>query len=91
MKKPKLVSLETLHRENISRFDTLAFEVRAHIVADNRRFDDLDKTLEGIATDMKSLLATRSFTRGVMRTVVLGSTAISTVIGLVIAYFAGHH
>jgi hypothetical protein len=85
----KTVSLEKLHRENLQKFDVLAAEVRAHIKADNERFDTIDDSLTSIADDVKSLLQTRSFTKGAWKAIVSIAVAVSTVVGLVIAWVKG--
>jgi hypothetical protein len=46
--------------------------------------------LDGISLDVKSLLESRSFTRGVLRTATAVSTVVSVIIGLVVAYLRGH-
>ena len=81
--------LEQLHRENLVKFDVLATEVRAHISADNERFNTIDESLTGIAADVKSLLHTRSFTKGAWKAIVTIAGATSVIIGLVIAWVKG--
>ncbi len=82
-------SLEKLHRENLAKFDILASEVRTHILADIERFDIIDRSLNGIAGDVKSLLQTRSFTKGAWRALVSMAVVVSTVVGLIIAWVKG--
>ena len=82
-------SLERLHRENLAKFDVLAGEVRAHIVADNERFNKIDTTLGSIASDVKSLLQTRSFTKGAWKAIVSIASVVSVVVGLIIAWVKG--
>lgn len=82
-------SLTKLHRENLEKFDVLASEVRAHIVADNERFNKIDHTLGGIASDVRSLLQTRSFTKGAWKAIVTIAGATSVIIGLIIAWVKG--
>jgi hypothetical protein len=82
-------SLEKLHRENLQKFDVLAEEVRAHIRADNERFNTIDKSLGSIADDVRSLLQTRSFTKGAWKAIVTIAGATSVVIGLIIAWVKG--
>lgn len=87
-KKP-LVLLETLHRENIERFDVLASEVRTHITDDVARFNTLDNALHEISHDVKSLLATRSFNKGVWWAVTIIAGSIATVTSMAIAWVKG--
>jgi hypothetical protein len=82
-------SLEKLHRENLQKFDVLAEEVREHIRADNERFNTIDKSLGSIADDVRSLLQTRSFTKGAWKAIVTIAGATSVVIGLIIAWVKG--
>mgnify|MGYP001615718735 CR=1 FL=1 len=86
---PKPPSLTALHRENLAKFDILATEVRAHIVADNARFNTIDEALGSIAKDVKSLIGTRSFTKGVWWTVSIIAVAISTVASIAVAWVKG--
>jgi predicted component of type VI protein secretion system len=62
-------------------------ELANHTLMDDERFKQLTVLVESIAVDVKSLLATRSFTRGVMRTAAVTSTAFSTIIGLLFGAF----
>lgn len=85
----KKIELEALHRENIERFDILAGEVRVHIIADNARFNTLDKTLHEIHSDVRSLLATRSFNKGVWWAVCIVAGSIATITSIALAWVKG--
>lgn len=82
-------SLDELHRENIHHFDELAAEVRVHILTDTRRFDTQDTKLAEIQTDLRSLLATRSFTRGIWKAVTIIAIVVSTLASLAVSYLTG--
>jgi hypothetical protein len=56
----------------------LADALEAHDRLDTERFDAVTTTLQVIAADVKSLLDTRSFTRGVWRAAVIAATVVST-------------
>jgi hypothetical protein len=62
----------------------LADALDAHDRLDTERFDAVTVALQGIAADVKSLLETRSFTRGVWRAAVIAATVVSTAATLVI-------
>ena len=85
----KVPSLEKLHRENLQKFDVLAGEVRAHIVADNERFDTIDNSLSGIASDVKSLLGTRSFNKGVWWTITVIAGVAGSIASIAVAWVKG--
>lgn len=57
-----------------------------HREEDDKRFDALSATLLKIDVNVESLLDTRSFARGVWKTVVLVATVVSTAIGLFAAW-----
>ncbi|HEV8714132.1 MAG TPA: hypothetical protein VGX03_15060 [Candidatus Binatia bacterium] len=82
-------SLGKLHRENINRFDELSAEIRTHITDDNRRFDTLDETLKEIGKDVKSLLATRSFSKGIWWAVSTIAGGIAVVASIVVGWVRG--
>ena len=73
----------------MQKFDVLATEVRAHIVADNERFNKIDGALSSIADDVRSLLQTRSFTKGAWKAIVTIAGATSVIVGLIIAWVKG--
>jgi hypothetical protein len=73
-----------------SKLASLQATVTAHTEEDTRRFNEVAEKLDSIATDVKSLLESRSFQRGAWKMVVYTSTAISTLVGLLIAYVKGH-
>ena len=85
----KIPSLAKLHRENLAKFDILASEVRAHIKTDNERFDAVDEMLSEIGTDVKSLIGTRSFTKGVWWAFTIIAGAISVVASIAVAWVRG--
>lgn len=73
----------------------LADELAAHDRLDTERFDKLTTLITSMVSaqselhkDVKSLLATRSFTRGVWWAVVTVSTAVSGLVGVLAAYFS---
>jgi hypothetical protein len=53
------------------------------------RLQNLETKVDDIAKDVKSLLASRSFTRGVWQSVVVTATAVSALVGLVLHWWTG--
>lgn len=72
--------------------DRIAGELHHHTEQDDERFRALTGLVNSIATDVKSLLESRTFSKGVWKTVVYASTAVSTVVGLIVAWLSarGH-
>ena len=71
----------------------LAEALEAHDRLDTERFDKVTTTLTEISTDVKSLLQTRSFTRGVWRAAFTGGgiVAFATTVGFeIIKLVRGH-
>ena len=71
----------------------VAAELVEHTKHDDDRFDRLTRLVESIATDTKSLLASRSFIQGAWKTVVAVALSVSTLTGLVMTglqYLRGH-
>ena len=54
-----------------------------------RRFDTQDLKLDEIQGSVDSLLATRSFTNGVMRTVTFLATGIATIVSIIVGWLKG--
>lgn len=54
-----------------------------------RRFDLQDEKLDSIEASVNSLLATRSFTKGVVKTVTLLATGIATVVSIIVGWVRG--
>jgi hypothetical protein len=73
--------------------DAVAKELAAHTRLDDARHEENRQTLAVIATDVKSLLDSRSFTRGIWKA---ASTAgglvggVVMIIGLIIQWWRGH-
>ena len=82
-------SLSQRHRENVEKFNALAAEIRAHSVVDIERFNKVDGALDEIASDVRSLLQTRSFTRGAWKAIVTIASTTSVIVGLIIAWVKG--
>lgn len=59
------------------------------VAAHEARFSAIDTTLAEVQRDVRSLLHSRSFTRGVWRTVVVVASTVSAAIGLAIAWIKG--
>lgn len=73
--------------------DAVAAELVTHTKHDDERFESLTKLVTSIASDVKSLLESRSFTRGVWRaaSVAGGSVGgIVAVLALIISWLRGH-
>lgn len=82
-------AVEASAQATLAVSDAVARELAEHSRRDEERFGRLTTLVESIASDTKSLLASRSFTRGAWRAVAAVSAAISTAIGLAIAYWRG--
>lgn len=74
--------------------DQVASELVQHTKHDDERFDRLTQLVESIASDVKSLIETRTFSRAVWWTVTKAGSGIVLLAGGVWAlytYFAGPH
>jgi hypothetical protein len=69
--------------ERMARLEALFV---AHEDRDDQQFGQVNGKLDTIGADVKSLLATRAFNRGVMRTAAWLSGAIATVVSIVVAW-----
>ena len=65
-------------------------ELDSHTKHDDERFERLTQLVESVATDTKSLLASRSFVRGAWKAVVVTAATTSGVITLLLTYLKGH-
>ena len=54
-----------------------------------RRFDTQDVKLDAIQESVNSLLETRSFTKGVVKTASLIATGIATVVSIIVGWIKG--
>jgi hypothetical protein len=64
----------------------LAAKVEARHEENLRRFDNIDAQQAIMDDKLDNLLASRSFTRGVLKTVLLGSSAISAIVALIVTW-----
>lgn len=69
---------------------SVSTSLQEHTKLDDERFKSLTGTIEVIGVDVKSLLETRSFTRGAWKVIVTLSTIAGTIASLIVAYFRGH-
>lgn len=70
--------------KNVS--DAVARELVTHTQHDDERFVALTALVTSIATDVKSLLDSRSFTRGAWKAIVMAASAAGAMAGLIISY-----
>lgn len=68
----------------------IATQLAAHTAEDARRFDEMSTKLDNIGKDVKSLLESRTFTRGMAKMAMITAGGISALVSLVIAYLRGH-
>jgi hypothetical protein len=86
-------AIETAARNSKTVSDAVARELAVHTEHDDERFAALTALVTSVANDVKSLLDSRSFTRGVWKAAsvaggsVGGAVAITT---LIISYLRGH-
>lgn len=64
--------------------------LQAHTAEDARRFEEMSGKLDSIGTDVKSLLESRSFSRGAWKAIVTAASAAGAAAGLLITYLRGH-
>lgn len=69
----------------------LATDLHEHTQLDTARFDAVTTTLTDIHTDVKSLLATRSFQRGAFWMLGIIGTAAGVISGLLMDFFRHPH
>lgn len=71
------------HYENLTKLSAIEGELEAHSKEDARRFDGLDKKLDELHSDVKSLLETRTFSKGVYWVLAgIGATLLAFATGL---------
>jgi len=75
-----------LHMAEIAR-EQISQELVDHSRLDTERFNKVEETLKEIKEDVKSLLASRSFSQGVIKTAMLVGGAVSFVISLIIGFW----
>ena len=61
-------------------------ELATHTRHDDERFEALTVLVTSVANDVKSLLESRSFVRGAWKAIIGISVAVSTIIGMAIAW-----
>lgn len=66
--------------------DSLRATLQAHTEEDARRFVEMNGKLDDIATDVKSLLASRSYMRGAWKAIITAASAAGAAAGLLISY-----
>jgi len=80
----KRVSSDT--RKILTAVEVVSMELSGHTRLDDMRHEENTTKLDKIGKDVESLLATRSFTRGIWRAAVVGGTVAGSVISLIIAW-----
>lgn len=75
-------------KREAARLATLEAKVEERHDQNQRRFDELDRKVDGIATDVKVLLSSRSYTRGFWKAVLLVAGGAGSVAGLIVAVIA---
>lgn len=74
--------------------DSVSKELTLHTQHDDERFEQLTKLVESIATDVKSLLQSRSFFRGAWKAASVAGGAVGgivAIIALVVSWWKGWH
>ena len=69
---------------------SLSQRMADHIREEEHSLGAVNQKLDALSTDVKSLLETRSFTRGMWRAVVVVTTLISGLVSMFIAYINRH-
>lgn len=69
---------------------TIAKDLEEHSKQDSDRFAMVTAKLEEVASDVKSLLATRSFHQGAWKMLVVIAGAAGTIAALIVSYFKAH-
>jgi hypothetical protein len=88
-----LAAIETSHAAQRVISDSVSHQLAEHTKFDDDRFRQLTVLVTGVAADVKSLLETRSFTRGVVKTAAVVSALVSAVVGFIFTllnYLKGH-
>ncbi len=70
--------------------DLVSQELVTHTRHDDERFEQLTTLVESIAQDVKSLLASRSYTRGMVKMASIFGGIAGALITAVLAYLKGH-
>ncbi len=82
------------NQERLTRLESLlaAHEatLEAHTQEDSRRFAEVISLLKSIAEYTQSLKESRSFTKGVWKTVVVVATAVSSLVTIALTLWKGH-
>ena len=77
------IEQKILHYENLTKLSAIESELEAHSKEDVRRFDGLDKKLDELHSDVRSLLETRTFSKGVYWVLAgIGATLLAFATGL---------
>lgn len=70
--------------------DAVAKELVAHTRLDDARHEENKQTLATISADVKSLLESRSYTRGLWKAATIAGAIAGTVISVIVAFVRGH-
>ena len=84
-----IAAIKTSHEGARLIAEAVAKELSVHTLLDDSRHEENKQTLAAISADVKSLLESRTFTKGIWKAVVGTAVAVSTIIGLVIAWVKG--
>ena len=79
-----------VRRELEERAAALEEKVEARHEENLRRLKNVEDKVDEVGRDVKSLLESRSFSRGIWRTATIIATVVSGVISVVIAVLRGH-
>lgn len=85
-----ITAIENSNKSTRVIVDSVASELAAHTRLDDSRHEENKQTLAIIAADVKSLLESRSYSRGIWKTVTVIATVVSGSISIVIAIMRGH-
>jgi predicted component of type VI protein secretion system len=83
-----IAAIEVAARTAASTAEVASSKLQLHTAKDEERFEQVTALVESIANDVKSLLDTRSFTRGAWKAITVISLSVSTAVGLVFTFFA---
>jgi hypothetical protein len=74
----------------VKGLEEIRVRVEERHAENRRRFDIIDANIASLSTDVKSLLDTRSFSRGIWRTVTIVAAIISAAVSVVMAWVRNH-
>jgi hypothetical protein len=88
-----IAAIETASRDSKNVSDQVARELTLHTEHDDERFTALTVLVESIANDVKSLLDSRSFTRGVWKAASVAGGSVGGVVAVaafIVSWLRGH-